>query len=125
MDALAVAQTVSVAQASEGLRYKIPPCPSVALDLLQKFNQRGVAAAIASYAPIRPELAGDFLTTLSAVTAEGDAGGLSLADVFFRTLQRLRAVTSDDLAAPYGARALVFSLLGNTGLRLCAPTKRP
>jgi hypothetical protein len=38
MDALAVIQTVSVAQAVEGLRYKIAPWPSVALELLNQLR---------------------------------------------------------------------------------------
>ena len=97
----------------------------LAVDLLKKFNQRGMAAAIASYVPIRPELAGDFLTALSAVTAEGDATGLSLADVFFRTVQKVRTLKAEPTASAYGPRALVFSLLGNSGLRLCVPTKQP
>jgi hypothetical protein len=59
------------------------------------------------------------------VTAEGGARGLSLGDVFFRTAQKVRTLKAEPTAQPYGARALVFSLLGNSGLRLCVPAKQP
>jgi hypothetical protein len=95
----------------------------MALDLIRQFNERGVATTIASHVAIRPEMAGDFMATLGDIVSSGDANGLSVADVFFRTVQNLRLKRADDTARPYGARALVFSLLGNGAVRVCAPRK--
>jgi hypothetical protein len=96
----------------------------VAIDLLRQFNQRGVAATIATHTAIRPELAGDFLATLDEVLVKtNDAQPVTLADLFFRTLQELRVKKADDTSDAYGPRVLVFSLLGNGGVRLCSPRK--
>jgi hypothetical protein len=95
----------------------------MALDLVRDFNERGVATTIVSQVAVRPELAGDFVASLGAVINGADAQGLTLADVFFKTLQDLRLKQSDDTALPYGPRALVFSLLGNGATRICSPQK--
>jgi hypothetical protein len=95
----------------------------MALDLLRKFNEHGIATTIASQVAVRPELAGDFLSKLGEVIDSGDTQGLTIADVFFRTLNELRLKQADDRSLPYGPRALVFSLLGNGATRICSPQK--
>jgi hypothetical protein len=95
----------------------------MAVALLRKLNERGFATTIASQVAVRPELAGDFVATLGEVVDKGDAQGATIADVFFETLQELREKSPDTHSLPYGARALVFSLLGNGATRICAPQK--
>lgn len=95
----------------------------VALDLIRQFNERGIAAVVASYVAISPEMAGDFVAALGEVVNGGNAQGLTVADLFFRAMQALRLKRANDTAIAYGPRALVFSLLGNGAVRLCPPRK--
>jgi hypothetical protein len=96
----------------------------MAVDLLRQFNERGVAATIASQVAVTPQLAGDFMAALGEQIEIGDPRqGATIADIFYRTLQELRQKQASDTALPYGARALVFSLLGNGAIRICSPQK--
>jgi hypothetical protein len=93
-----------------------------AVDLLQRFNRHGVPAIIASYAAVRPQMAGDFIKTFGAAIAKAPAG-LSVSELFQTTIEQLSDARPDDVSEPYGPRVLVFALLGNGGVRICAPRK--
>jgi hypothetical protein len=96
----------------------------MAVDLLRQFNERGVAATIASQVAVTPELAGDFMAALGhEIDISDQQQGATIADIFYRTLQDLRQKQASGTTLPYGPRALVFSLLGNGAIRICSPQR--
>jgi hypothetical protein len=90
------------------------------ISIMNRLNQNGMTAAIVTNAPVNPTLTGDFLKWLGvALDAVPDEGN-SLGELFFNAQRQLRADSEDGQSA-YADLALVFSLVGNSNLRVCRP----
>jgi hypothetical protein len=90
-------------------------------ELLAKLNQNGIDAAIATVAEVPADMAGDFLDCFLEQVEAAGKDGVRVGIAHTKTLRCLerRAPTSN--AAPYGAKALLYGLLGNSSLRICPP----
>lgn len=95
-----------------------------ASELIGRLNRAGVHAAIATLAEVSPEMAGDFLECFLREIEDAPVGGISLGVAHSRTLRCLEARVGLD-EQKYGPKALMYGLLGNSGLRVCEPRRVP
>lgn len=85
-----------------------------ASDFIDRLNRAGIQAAIATVSEVEAEMAGDFLECFAKQIEEAPEEGLPIGIAYVKTLHCL------DLAG-YGSKALNYSLLGNSGLKVCKP----
>lgn len=94
--------------------------------IVQKLNERGVSAVIATAGKVDRFLAGDFFSVLGQyLTAKPAGQEYSLGAAHFLTLKELRNRKPDDVSNPYGAKVLAYEVMGNSSLRICSPPLKP
>ena len=95
-----------------------------AVDFVRRFNRNGIGTIIATSTEVDPYMAGDFLNELAKILVENQGNErFNLGVAYFKTIQIMRTKTPPDGNAPYEARVLEFTLLGNGNVRLCPPNK--
>lgn len=94
-----------------------------ATDIVRALNRHGVSAVVATSTEISPILGADFLTTLDDALSAQSPGSVSLELAMFNTLQSLATKEPSKTSGPYGPAVLVFALLGNGNLQICAAKK--
>jgi hypothetical protein len=95
-----------------------------ASDLVERLNDHGVSAIVATSAEIPPELAVAFLRSFAAVVAEHQSTRYSVGEAYFDTLIKLRqsrADDRDDSLPTFGSSVLVYVILGNSNVRISLP----
>ncbi len=97
-----------------------------AFNFVNRFNDQGVYTVIASSTEIHPIIGGTFIKILADKLGQhaGD-NSYKLDHAMFDTLLQLSQEFDEEYIPPqrYGARVLVFSLLGNGNLKICVPEK--
>lgn len=94
--------------------------------IVQRLNNRGVSAVIATAGKVDRLLAGDFFSVLGHyLTAKPAGQEYSLGAAHFLTLKDLRNRKPDENSFPYGAKVLAYEVLGNSSLRICSPPLKP
>jgi len=97
-----------------------------ALELIRELNYRGFSTIVAAPAEIKGYMAGSFLKVFADEIAASDpAKGETIGKVFWKSIQQLKKAKPEGvpLAVDYGAKAHLFSLLGNGEVPICAPRK--
>jgi hypothetical protein len=94
-----------------------------AAEVVHALNRRGVEAAIATATSVGGKMAGEYVRCLLEQVKKAPAGGAPLSALHFDALACLQKASGD--TGPYGARALVFGLLGNGAVNLCKPQESP
>ena len=95
-------------------------------EIVQKLNERGVSAVIATAAKVDRHLAGDFFSVLGRyLTGNPEGREHSLGVAHFLTLQALQRMTPPDSRVEYGPKVLAYELMGNSSLRVCSPPRKP
>ena len=90
--------------------------------IVQRLNNRGVSAVIATAGKVDRLLAGDFFSVLGHYLTTMPAGKeYSLGAAHFLTLKDLRDRKPDENSFPYGAKVLAYEVMGNSSLRICSP----
>lgn len=85
---------------------------------LNTLNRLGIGAAIVTNAEVDANMAGDFYACfLEAVKSAPVGGGIAIGEAYSKALKCL----SEKRSPKYGLAVLSYTLLGNTGLRLCYP----
>jgi hypothetical protein len=93
---------------------------------VQKLNERGVSAVIATAGKVNKFLAGDFFSVLGHYLTANPAGEeYSLGAAHFLTLKELQNRKADENSNPYGAKVLAYEVMGNSSLRVCSPPLKP
>lgn len=92
-----------------------------AWDFVRTFNQNGMSAVIATSTEVDATMAGTFFAIFTRLlqNKNGDTT-YTIANARFDAVVEL-SQTKSQYGNPYGPRALVYSLLGNGNLRVCAP----
>jgi hypothetical protein len=94
--------------------------------IVQKLNERGVSAVIATAGKVDRLLAGDFFSVLGHHLTSNPAGQeYPLGIAHFLTLKELRNRKPLPNRFPYGAKALAYEVMGNSSLRICSPPLKP
>lgn len=83
---------------------------------IQQLNQRGFYAAVATLREIEAPMAGDYFNCFIKQFDEAPPEGLAIGILHTRAQRCLESA-----ATPWGSKALLFSLLGNSGLKICRP----
>lgn len=97
-----------------------------ALELIRALNYRGFSTIVAAPAEIKGYMAGSFLKVFADEIAASDpAKGETIGKVYWKSIQQLKKAKPEgiSLAVDYGAKAHLFSLLGNGEVPICAPRK--
>jgi hypothetical protein len=101
-----------------------------ATEFVHELNRGGVESVIATSTTLSPFMAGDFINTLAQVLHDKrNAPGFTISQAMFKAVNQLRDKASSDphmQGMKYGAKALIYTLVGDGNLRLCLPgEKRP
>lgn len=80
-----------------------------AVDFVSAFNQQGVSAVIGAAVSVDAQFAAKFLVTVSS--ALNASNSLTIGSALF--------VATRELKADYGARPLIYSIIGDASLKLC------
>jgi hypothetical protein len=101
-----------------------------AVDLIRRFNEKGFSAVIAASTELDGLIAGTFLKVFADEISKSSATkGRTIGSAYWKTIRRLskEKLTNPAMPEPFGARALMFTLLGNSSVRVCPPDseKRP
>jgi hypothetical protein len=101
-----------------------------AVDLIRRFNEKGFSAVIAASTELDGLMAGTFLRMFADEISKSSATkGRTIGSAYWKTIRRLSKEKLSDPAMPepFGARALMFTLLGNSSVLVCPPDreKRP
>jgi hypothetical protein len=92
-----------------------------ASDFIAKLNERGVHAAIATLTEVEPAMAGDFLECFFQQVENAPADGIAIGVAHTKAMRCLE----QHQKGRYGSRALFYSLLGNSGMKICKPRIAP
>jgi hypothetical protein len=92
-----------------------------AWDFVRTFNQNGISSVIATSTEVDATMAGTFFAIFARLLQDKNADTTyTVANARFDAVGELSR-TKSQYGNPYGPRALVYSLLGNGNLRVCAP----
>jgi hypothetical protein len=96
-----------------------------AFEFVKDFNNHGVFTVIASSVEVDARMAGDFLKSLvDEINDHASDQTYTIDRGVYDALLSLRNQLDDsDTPVPYGARALVYGLIGNGNVRFCVPAK--
>lgn len=86
------------------------------ISFVRQFNLKGFSTVIATAAEVDAVMAGVFFNTFAQVLSDNPKNGAQVSDAFLETLRRMKT--------RYNSRSLVYTLLGNGHLRLCAPAEK-
>ncbi len=95
-----------------------------AFEFVREFNLKGASTILASAVDVPPQLAGDLLTKLADAFAKNSARMDYTVDQALFDAQVKVAGASDQYPTspqPWGARVLMFELIGNGALHICIP----
>ncbi len=85
-----------------------------AYDFVSELNQRGISAIVATSTEVNSVMSGHFMRLLIETLREHAAYSLSRA-----VFEAIRSLSKIPAESPYGARALIYSVIGNGSLTLC------
>jgi hypothetical protein len=87
---------------------------------IKMLNTAGFQAIVATTTTVAPVMAGQYFNLLAKELEKHKAEtDYTISKAHFDAVRALRAAQAGSTASPYGAKALIYSLLGNGGLRLC------
>lgn len=90
-------------------------------DWILELNLRGVPAIIATSTTVDAQMAGRFMALMAEnLTTDGEEGRRTLGWVVHEARLALSRSPAQD-GEPYGPLALVYQLMGNSGLQVCSP----
>jgi hypothetical protein len=94
-------------------------------EFVKDFNSHGVYTVVASSVEVDARMGGDFLNVLvDKINEHSDDRSYTIENGVHDALLRLRdSPDGSEPPVPYGARALVYSLIGNGNVRFCVPKK--
>jgi hypothetical protein len=87
--------------------------------IVDALNRRGAAAVIATATSVGGKMAGEYVRCFVERMKKAPQEGVPLSFVHLDAVTCVRDAAGDD--GPYGARALVFGMLGNGSVRVCPP----
>lgn len=94
-----------------------------ATEFVRRFNAHGVNSIIATSTTVDAEMAGVFARLfLTDLANHSKTESYRVSDAWFDTVRALTQEKDRD-GAEYGARALSYMLIGDAGIRLCAPSQ--
>lgn len=94
-----------------------------ATDIINELSRRYVGAVIATSTEVRGEMAGWFLACLADGVEKSPPGGTALGELHFSAIKCLADKQGRHAKSKYGGQALAYMMLGNSGLRICSPSR--
>jgi hypothetical protein len=93
---------------------------------IKMLNMAGFQAVVATTTTVIPVMAGQYFNLL-AKELENHQGktDYTISKAHFDAVRALKLTRASSTASPYGAKALIYSLLGNGSLRLCPLPRTP
>jgi hypothetical protein len=92
-----------------------------AFDFVRELNRAGVNSIVATNTEVDAQMAGRFASILLGLIRDHSGDPRYTLEV--AKFDAVNALSKVPKGKPYGPRALIFSLLGNGNVKLCAPPK--